>query len=67
MQIKDDGNRRFIWVSHIIQIMNENNIKEMKFSNSVISHDLIDKFKSDLLERIKSYGEGKKLRTYCSV
>ena len=29
-----------------------------------ICHKLKDKFKNDLLERIKSYGEGKKLRTY---
>ena len=44
--------------------MNENNVKAMNISNSDISHKLKDKFKSDLLERIKSYGEGKKLRTY---
>ena len=64
MQIKDDFNGHFSWVSDIIQIMNENNIKEMTISNSDISHKLKDKFKSDLLESIKSYGEGKKLRTY---
>ena len=64
MQIKDDGNGHFNWVSDIIQIMNENNIKEMNVSNFGISHNLTDKFKSDLLERIKSYGEGKTLRTY---
>ena len=40
--------------------MNENNIKEMNVSYSDISHKLKDKFKSDLLERIKSYGEEKK-------
>ena len=44
--------------------MNENNIKEMNVSNSDIFHKLKDKFKNDLLERIKSYGEGKKLHTY---
>ena len=44
--------------------MNENNIKEMNVSNSDISHKLKEKFKSGLLQRIKSYGDGKKLRTY---
>ena len=64
MLIKDDVNGHFNWIIDIIQIMNENNIKEMNISNSDISHKLKDKFKSDLLERIKSYGKGKKLRTY---
>ena len=64
MQIKDDVSGHFNWVSDIIQIMNENNIKEMNVSNSDISHKLKEKFKNGLLQRIKSYGEGKKLRTY---
>ena len=54
MQIKDDVDGHFNWVSDIIQIMNENNIKEMNISNSDISHKLKDKFKNDLLECIKS-------------
>ena len=57
----DDINGHYNWVSDVIQIMNKNNIKEINVSKSDISHD---KFKGDLLERIKSYQEGKKLRTY---
>ena len=53
MQIKDDVNGHINWVSDIIQIINENNIKEMNISNSDISHKLKDKFKNDLLKRIK--------------
>ena len=62
MQVKVNGH--FNWVSDVTQVMTENNIKEMNVSNYGISYKLKDKFKSDLLERIKSYGEGKKLRTY---
>ena len=64
MQIKDDVDGHFNWISHKIQIMNENNIKEMNISNSDIAHKLKDKLKSDVLECITSYGKGKKLRTY---
>ena len=55
----DDVNGHFNWVSDVIQIMNESNIKEINISNSDISQKLKDKFKSDLLERIKSYCEDK--------
>ena len=44
MQIKDDVDGHFNWVSDIIQIMNENNIKDLNVSNSGISHKLKDKF-----------------------
>ena len=64
VQIVDDINGHYKWVSDVIQIMNKNNIKEINVSKSDISHKLKDKFKGDLLERIKSYQEGKKLRTY---
>ena len=64
VQIVDDINGHYNWVSDVIQIMSKNNIKEINVSKSDISHKLKDKFKGDLLERIKSYQEGKKLRTY---
>ena len=60
----DDINGHYNWVSDVIQIMNKNNIKEINVSKSDISHKLKDKFKRDLLERIKSYQERKKLRSY---
>ena len=60
----DEVNGHFNWVSDVIQIMNERNIKEIDISNSDISHKLKDNIKSDLLRRVKLYFEGKKLRTY---
>ena len=59
VQIMDNINGHYNWVSDVIQIMNKNNITEINVSKSDTSHKLKDKFKSNLLELIKSYQEGK--------
>ena len=59
----DDIKGHYNWVSDTTNIMRKNNIDEF-LSNHNVSERLKDNCRSDLLQRILTYGEGKKLRTY---
>ena len=63
VQMLDDIKGHYNWVGDAIDIMKKNNIDEF-LSHRNVSKRLKDNYRSDLLQRILTYGEGKKLRTY---
>ena len=58
----DNIKGHYNWVSDATDIMKKNNIDEF-LSHENVSKRLKDNYRSDLLQRILTYGEGKKLRT----
>ena len=64
VQTQVDVKGHFNWVSEVISLMIENNLAQFQASKEEINMKMKENFKSDLLKRIKSCGEGKKLRTY---
>ena len=54
------------WVSEVIKIARDNNISNMEMSNLEVSTKLENNYRIDLLDRIESCKEGKRLRTYAS-
>ena len=65
----DDVKGHHSWVSEVIKIARDNNISNMEMSNLEVSTKLGNKYNNyriDLLDRIESCKEGKRLRTYAS-
>ena len=60
----DDVKGHHNWVSEVIKITMDNNISNTEMSNLEVSTKLKNNYRTDLLDRIKSCKEGKKLRTY---
>ena len=60
----DDVNGHYNWVSEIIKITRKHNKSNTEMSNLEASTKLKNNYRTDLLDRIKSCKEGKKLRTY---
>ena len=64
IQVMDDVKGHHNWVSEIIKITRDNNISNTEMSNLEVSTKLKNSYRTDLLDRIKSCKEGKKLGTF---
>ena len=64
VQLHDDIKGHFNWISEVTTMMKDNNMYELQPSMYDIGTRLKEKFKRELLSRLHSCGEAKKLRTY---
>ena len=64
IQVMDDVKGHHNWDSEVIKITRDNNRSNTEMSHLEVSTKFKNNYRTDLLDRMKSCKEGKKLKTY---